>query len=242
MTESLLETMAKDTPSNLIIPIGTDEMGAQVELDMGKCGNCMIDFPKWMTPNHDLVNIILYGLLSKNVPQDLRFIFIDQSETGLNSFDGINHLLTPVIKDTERVISALQWSHHEIIKRTRMFQEVGVKSIEEYNLMAGYGAMEYICIVIFDLSEIMSTAPSRIVDLIDQINIEGRRTGFVMVVTTQHPRDHVAKNFLTKMTYKGDDEVGTVNYLQSGSDKSEKIRVSIIPDIEIGKVIQACKT
>ncbi len=241
MSQTLLETMAQDTPSNLIVTIGTDEMGADVNLDMGKCGNCMIDFPKWMTPNHDLVNTILIKLLSKNVPQDLRMILIDQSDEGLNAFEGINHILTPVIKDTERVISALQWSCKEVIRRTRMFEEVGVKSIEEYNLMTGFNAMEYICIAIFDLSDIMSTAPSALEDLISRVNISARHTGFVIVATTNHPRDYVAKNFLTKITYKGDDEVGIVNYLQSGSDKSEKIRLSLVEGIEIGKVIQSCK-
>lgn len=241
MSETLLETMTQDTPSNLIIPIGTDEMGAQVELDMGKCGNCMIDFPKWMTPNHDLVNTILTKLLAKNVPQDLRLILVDQSDIGLNVFEGVNHLLTPVIKDTERVISALQWSGKEILRRMTMFEDVGVKSIEEYNQMSGFNAMEYICIVIFDLTDVMSCAPSKVEDQISHLNIAGRQTGFVMVATTKHPRDYVAKNFLTKITYKGEDEVGIVNYLQSGSEKTEKIRLNVVPEIEVGKVIQACK-
>lgn len=240
MTETLLEPSTLVTMPNLVVPIGTDEIGAHINLDMAKCGNCMIDFPKWMTPNHDLVNNISATLLSKNVPQHLRFILVDQSEVGLNIFDGVTHLLTPVIKDTERVISALQWSNKEILKRMTMFEEVGVKSIEEYNQKAGFMCMEYICIVIFDLTAVMYVAPSKLEDLISQINIAGRQAGFVMVATTKHPRDRVAKNFLTKITYKGDDEVGIINYLQSRSDASEKIRLNVIPDIEIGKVIQSC--
>ena len=241
MSKTLLETMSKDSPPDLNIDIGTDLNDNHVHLDLGKSGNCIIDFPKTMPCNHLLIKKILADLLYKNSKHSLKLILIDNSKDGLDICNDVIHLLTPVIKDDERVISALQWSTKEIEIRIKMFKELGVKSIEEFNQASGFTAMEYILVVICNLSKIVSTSPTKIKQMLSQININGRKTGFIIVATTNSTRDHLTDKFFTKITYHGVDEIEKVIYQENGSDKSMEIRLHEISDNSNNEIFDCCK-
>jgi S-DNA-T family DNA segregation ATPase FtsK/SpoIIIE len=133
------------------------------------------------------INTIITTLLFRNSPQELRFIMIDPKRVELTGYNGIPHLLTPVIVDTDRVISALQWATKEMEKRYKMFAEVGSRNIEDYNEQSGFTAMEYIVIVIDELADIMLTAPSKVEDLVVRLAQMARATGIHLVIATQRP-------------------------------------------------------
>lgn len=137
------------------------------------------------------INTIITTLLFRNSPQELRFIMVDPKRVELTGYNGIPHLLTPVIVDTERVISALQWATKEMDKRYKMFAEVGARNIEDYNDQSGFTAMEYIVIVIDELADIMLTAPSKVEDLVVRLAQMARATGIHLVIATQRPSVNV---------------------------------------------------
>lgn len=225
MADTLLETMATDSPARLVVPIGADLAGHDFSMDLPKIESLLISYPKWMTIDPTIIRKILDYTLSKNKPQEMRLILVDLCEVGLKSYDGTDHLLTPVIDAVARVIASHQWINKEIQKRLKMFADQGVKTIDEYNQLAGFTAMEYILVIDVDISEVVMVVPSYIYDLIDHIMLNARRTGFIMIATTKHPRDKLSKLYRNRITYSGDDEVGIVNYLPYGSQESTKIRL-----------------
>jgi len=227
MSETLLETMTKESSSELIVPIGTDLNGASVSLDLPKIESLLISYPKWMTIDPAIIRKILDYTISKNKPQELRLIVVDLCEVGLKSYDGVDHLLTPVIDSVERVIASHQWVNKEIVKRLDLFRQYNVKSIDEYNQVAGFIAMEYILVVDVDISEVVMIAPSKIYDIMTTIMPNARKTGFIMVATTKHPRDLMSKLYKTRIAYKGEDELGIVNFQIEGSDETVKIILDI---------------
>lgn len=227
MSETLLETMTRDSPSGLIVPIGTDLNGASVSLDLPKIESLLISYPKWMTIDPAIIRKIIDYTLLKNKPQELRLIVVDLCEVGLKSYDGVDHLLTPVIDSVERVIASHQWVNKEIVKRLDLFRESGVKSIDEYNQVAGFMAMEYILVVVVDIPEVVMIAPSKIFDIMSTIMPNARKTGFIMVATTKHPRDLMSKHYKTRIAYKGEDELGIVNYQVQGSVETVKIILDV---------------
>ncbi len=137
------------------------------------------------------INTIITTLLFRNSPAELRLILVDPKRVELTGYNGIPHLLTPVITDAERVIAALQWATKEMDKRYKMFAEVGARNIEEYNELAGFTSMEYIVIVIDELADIMLTAPSKVEDLIVRLAQMARATGIHLIVATQRPSVNV---------------------------------------------------
>ncbi|MFZ2199976.1 MAG: DNA translocase FtsK [Microgenomates group bacterium] len=137
------------------------------------------------------INTIITTLLFRNSPQELRFIMVDPKRVELTGYNGIPHLLTPVITDTERVISALQWATKEMDRRYKMFAEVGARNIEDYNEASGFTAMEYIIIVIDELADIMLTSPAKVEELIVRLAQMARATGIHLVVATQRPSVNV---------------------------------------------------
>lgn len=226
VADTLLETMATDSPARLVVPIGADLAGHGFSMDLPKIESLLISYPKWMTIDPTIIRKILDSTLAQNKPQEMRLILVDLCEVGLKSYDGTDHLLTPVIDVVERVLASHQWISKEIKRRLDMFAEVGVKTIEEYNLASGFTAMEYILVIDVDISEVVMVAPTYIYDLIDHIMLSARRTGFIMIATTKHPRDKMSKLYRNRIAYSGDDEVGLVNYLPYGSQETSKIRLS----------------
>lgn len=228
METTLLETMTQDSPKGLIVPIGTDVSGSIFSLDLGEIDSLLISYPKWMTIDTTIIRKILDTTLTNNKPQECRLIVVDLCEVGLKSYDGSDHLLTPVIDVTERLISAHQWILKEIDKRIDLFKQYGVKSIEQYNQVAGFTAMEYILVIDVDISEAMMFAPSKIYNLMSNIMVNARKTGFIMIATTKHPRDLMSKLYKAKISYKGNDEIGIVNYTSGDSEANEKIKLDIV--------------
>lgn len=137
------------------------------------------------------INTIITTLLFRNSPAELRLILVDPKRVELTLYNGIPHLLTPVITNTDQVVSALSWATKEMDKRYKMFAEVGVRNVEEYNELSGFTAMEYIVIVIDELADIMLSAPAKVEDLIVRLAQMARAVGIHLVLATQRPSVNV---------------------------------------------------
>lgn len=112
---------------------------------------------------------------------------VDPKRVELSQYNGIPHLLTPVIVEPEKVVSALKWAVGEMERRYKVFTEVGAKNIESYNNMSGFQSMPYILIVIDELAEIMLFSPAEVEDNICRIAQMARAVGIHLVLATQRP-------------------------------------------------------
>lgn len=180
----------KNEKSRLAVGLGLGVSGSPALVDIKKMPHALVAGSTG-SGKSVCINTIITTLLFRNSPQELRFIMVDPKRVELTGYNGIPHLLTPVITDTERVISALQWATKEMDRRYKMFAEVGARNIEDYNEASGFTAMEYIIIVIDELADIMLTAPSKVEDLIVRLAQMARATGIHLIVATQRPSVNV---------------------------------------------------
>src|SRR5688572_972326 len=136
------------------------------------------------------VNAILTCLLLNNTPEDLRMILIDPKRVELTGYNGVPHLLAPVVVEIERVIGALQWMTREMDKRYHMFAQVGARNITDYNTrmkLQGKKKLPFLVVIIDELADLMMIAPGETEQTITRLAQLARATGIHMVLATQRP-------------------------------------------------------
>lgn len=133
------------------------------------------------------INSILGGLLLTKTPDELRLILVDPKMVEMEAYNGIPHLLTPVINDMELVVNALQWAITEMMKRYRMLKQVLTKNIVQYNQKMGYPAMPYLIIVIDEMADLMLVAGPEVETKVQRIAQMGRAVGIHLILATQKP-------------------------------------------------------
>lgn len=134
-----------------------------------------------------MINTLLTSLLFKNSPADLKLILVDPKQVELTPYNDIPHLLTPVITEPEKCISALKWAVSEMERRLRTFAEHHKRNIIEYNNLRDEDAMPYIVIVIDELADLMMMAARDVEALIVRIAQKARAAGIHLVLATQRP-------------------------------------------------------
>jgi S-DNA-T family DNA segregation ATPase FtsK/SpoIIIE len=132
------------------------------------------------------VNAILSCLLLQNTPNDLRLLLVDPKRVELTGYNGIPHLLAPVVVDAERVIGALQWMLREMDNRYRRFAKVGARNIQDFNAKSGEH-LPYLVAVIDELADLMMLAPDETERSITRLAQLARATGIHLIIATQRP-------------------------------------------------------
>ncbi len=136
------------------------------------------------------VNAILSCMLLYNTPNDLRLILVDPKRVELTGYNGIPHLLSPVVVEMDKVIGALQWMTREMDRRYHQFAQVGARNIQDYNnrLKAdGMKKLPYLVIVIDELADLMLLAPDETERTITRLAQLARATGIHLILATQRP-------------------------------------------------------
>src|SRR5688500_5518219 len=136
------------------------------------------------------VNAILTCFLMHNTPDDLRLILIDPKRVELTSYNGIPHLLSPVVVEMPQVISALQWMMREMDKRYNLFAQLGSRNITDYNArmkLQGMKKLPFLVIVIDELADLMMIEPGETEQIITRLAQLARATGIHMILATQRP-------------------------------------------------------
>jgi S-DNA-T family DNA segregation ATPase FtsK/SpoIIIE len=136
------------------------------------------------------VNAILACLLSFNTPDQLKLMLVDPKRVELVPYNGIPHLLTPVIVDLERVVGALQWVTREMDGRYRKFAKLGARNIADYNRRVASRSedpLPYIVVIIDELADLMMLAPDETERTICRLAQMARATGIHLVISTQRP-------------------------------------------------------
>lgn len=170
----------------LLVPLGLDVSGNPVVTDIARMPHVLIAGATG-SGKSVLVNAWITSLLYRTNPQQVRFILVDPKRVELTGYNGVPHLLTPVIVEADKILSSLRWATKEMENRYKKFAEIGVKNIEGFNEQSGFQAMPYIIIVIDELADLMMYAPVEVEDAICRIAQMARATGIHLVLATQRP-------------------------------------------------------
>ncbi|MCA9382803.1 DNA translocase FtsK [Candidatus Dojkabacteria bacterium] len=135
-----------------------------------------------------LTNSFIVSLLMTKTPDEVKFIMVDPKQVELSDYNGIPHLLTPVITEMDKVLNALKWAVAEMENRYTIFKEAKVRNIEAYNDKRGFSALPYIVIVIDEMADMMmSTNKVETESVIVRLAQKARATGIHLVLATQRP-------------------------------------------------------
>ncbi|MCB9790877.1 DNA translocase FtsK 4TM domain-containing protein [Candidatus Nomurabacteria bacterium] len=133
------------------------------------------------------INSILTGLLMTKTPDQLRFILVDPKMVELAPYNGIAHLLTPVITDMELVANSLQWAVEEMLRRYRILKQTGVRNIREYNKKTNATTMPYIILIIDEMADLMLSTGVDVESKIVRLTQMARAVGIHLILATQRP-------------------------------------------------------
>jgi S-DNA-T family DNA segregation ATPase FtsK/SpoIIIE len=172
--------------SPLGFAIGKDIAGKPVVADLGKMPHILIA-GQTGSGKSVMINTLLTSLLYRNSPSDLKLILVDPKQVELKPYDDIPHLLTPVITEPEKCISALKWAVAEMERRYRALADVRKRNIDEYNAIKKEEGMPFIVIVIDELADLMMMASRDVESLIVRIAQKSRAVGIHLVIATQRP-------------------------------------------------------
>ncbi len=176
----------KKSSSKLAVALGLDVSGKPIIAEVGKMPHVLIA-GQTGSGKSVCINTFMCSLLFRASPAELKLILVDPKRVELTGYNGIPHLLSPVITDPKEVVSALRWLQGEMDRRYKLFSQSGVRNIESYNDMSGFQAMPYIVLFIDELADIMLFSPVEVEDAITRIAQMSRATGIHMVLSTQRP-------------------------------------------------------
>ena len=170
----------------LAFSIGKDISGDPVVGDLNKMPHLLIA-GQTGAGKSVMVNSLLTSLLYRNAPSQMRLILVDPKKVEMAFYEDIPHLLTPVITEPEKAISALKWAVNEMERRYTVLAEQKIRDIATYNARKGAEEMPYIVIVIDELAELMMAAARDVESLIVRIAQKARAVGIHLVLATQRP-------------------------------------------------------
>ena len=136
-------------------------------------------------------NSLIVSLLYKSTPEEVRFIMVDPKMVELAPYNGIPHLLIPVVTDPKKAAGALQWAVYEMMKRYKLFSENGVKDLAGFNALAQRNEelkkMPTVVVVIDELADLMLVAAKEVEESICRVAQMGRASGMHLIIATQRP-------------------------------------------------------
>ncbi len=186
----LTSSAMQKAKSKLTVSLGLDVSGNPLVLDIARMPHMLVAGTTG-SGKSVLINSFISSLLFRASPQEVRLILIDPKRVEFTGYNGIPHLLTPVIVDPKEILSALKWAMAEMDKRYKLFAERGVRNIDGYNELSGFQALPYIVIFIDELADLMMFAPVEVEDAIARLAQMARATGIHLVIATQRPSVNV---------------------------------------------------
>lgn len=208
------------------------------------------------------INAIVACLLFNNSPDNFRLIMVDPKRVELTSFNGIPHLLGPVVVNMDEVVSTLRWVAREMDKRFSLFAQTSVRNIDAYNekMSKSDGAtMPYIAVLIDELADLMLVAPEDTERLLTRLAQMSRATGIHLVIATQRPSVDVVTglikaNFPSRISFAVTSSVdsrvvldmpgaekllgrGDMLYMASDSSKLLRLQGCFVSDDELARLV-----
>ncbi len=179
-----------DHPSKVAFAIGRDIGGSNIIGNIAKLPHVLIAGTTG-SGKSVCTNSLIISLMYKASPDDVRFIMVDPKMVELAPYNGIPHLLIPVVTDPKKAAGALQWAVFEMMKRYKTFSEHGVKDLIGYNALAendpNLKHMASVVVVIDELADLMLVAAKEVEESICRVAQMGRAAGMHLVIATQRP-------------------------------------------------------
>ncbi len=186
---SIMETPEyKKVRSNASLPValGKGTGGENIALDLAKMPHLLIAGATGAGKSVAL-NAIVSGLLMERSPAELRMLLIDPKRVELTPYNGVPHLLNPVIVEVDEVVSMLKGVINEMMNRYRQMEEIGVRNIEAYNERNSDEPMPFLLVVVDELADLMMTAAADVEQSLCRLAQLGRATGIHLILATQRP-------------------------------------------------------
>ncbi len=176
--------------SSLSFSLGKDITGKNVVADLGRMPHMLIAGATG-SGKSVCINSLIISLIYKSSPEDVRMILIDPKRVELSIYNGIPHLLIPVVNDAKKAAGALNWAINEMSKRYQMFQDKMARDIHRYNELAEssgkFEKIPQIVIIIDELADLMAVARNEVEDSIVRLAQLARAAGIHLVIATQRP-------------------------------------------------------
>ena len=175
----------KESNSSLAIGLGKDISGNPVIADIGKMPHLLVAGATG-SGKSVCINTIINSLLYKSTPDEVKLLLIDPKVVELAHYNGIPHLLSPVVTDPKKAANALNWAVAEMNKRYKSFAEIGVKDITSYNEKSET-KLPKIVIIIDELADLMMACANEVEDYICRLAQMARAAGMHLIIATQRP-------------------------------------------------------
>ena len=177
-------------PSTTAFAVGKDISGRNIIGNISKLPHVLIAGTTG-SGKSVCTNSLIVSMLYKSTPEEVRFIMVDPKMVELAPYNGIPHLLIPVVTDPKKAAGALQWAVYEMMKRYKMFSEHGVKDLASYNKIAAADEtlkkLPSVIVVIDELADLMLVAAKEVEESICRVAQMGRAAGMHLVIATQRP-------------------------------------------------------
>jgi S-DNA-T family DNA segregation ATPase FtsK/SpoIIIE len=246
----------------LPIALGVDIMGSPVINDLTRMPHLLIAGTTGSGKSVSL-NAMICSILFKASPEEVKFLMIDPKRIELSAYEGIPHLLHPVVVDPKKAAQVLKWAVEEMERRYAIISDVGGKSIEAYNKQAEKGKtarLPYIVIIIDELADLMLVAPRNVEESLARIAQMARAAGIHLIIATQRPSVDVITgvikaNFPTRISFQVSSKVdsrtildqlgaeallgaGDMLFIPPGTSKLTRIHGAFVADREIKRVVE----
>ena len=192
--------------SKLAFPLGKGSGGEPLVADLARMPHLLVAGSTG-SGKSVFVNSLITSLITRATPEELRFIMIDPKRVELTIYNGIPHLITPVIVDTQKVVNALQWMVRQMEERLELLAQEGARDIMSYNEKIADGKhMPFLVLIVDELADLMMTAGKAVENGLVRLAQMGRATGIHLVVATQRPSVNVITglikaNFPTRVSF-----------------------------------------
>jgi len=255
------EQFRKIAASHLAICLGRDVSGQAVVADLGRLPHLLIAGATG-TGKSVCINSLVTCLLCRNSPDDLRLLMIDPKRVELSNYNGVPHLLGPVVVEPQRAAGVLRYVAREMDRRYKVFAKAGARNIQVYNKQVverGEAKMPYIVVFIDELADLMMVALDEVEKQICRIAQLARATGIHLVIATQRPSVDVVTglikaNFPARLAFAvtslvdsrviidapGADKLlgrGDCLYMPPDSPKLERVQGCWVSDSEINSLV-----
>ena len=190
LREILASREFQKNPSKLTIAIGKDIMGRPVVSDLKIMPHLLIAGATGSGKTVCL-NSLITSILYKATPEEVKFILIDPKMVELTLYNGLPHLLCPVVIDIKKAVNVLKWLIHEMERRYKLFSEKKVRNIDSYNIQFKDEKVPYVVVVIDELADLMLIAKNEIEQSIIRLAQLSRAAGIHLILATQRPSVNV---------------------------------------------------
>lgn len=263
--EVLDSTTFKNFNSKICFALGKELSGNVVVGDLAKMPHVLIAGATG-SGKSVCINSIIASILYKATPEEVKLILIDPKMVELNNYNGIPHLLIPVVTEPKHAAGALNWAIKEMTERYKTFKDQGVRDINRYNQVVGEKGkklMPRLVIIIDELADLMMVSPREVENAICRLAQLARAAGIHLVLATQRPSVDVITGLIkanvpsrisfavsssvdsrTILDMGGAEKLlgrGDMLYHPVGEAKPVRIQGTFISDIEVEKVVEFVK-